>query len=82
MFTVEKINNCGAHYIVPSLDCVHAFHTASGGIRIVIDAHPPSHVNHGKVGLHVAVAPDGPSEVLFPEKEEVKVETKSLGVTL
>lgn len=31
---VEKIANCGAHYIVPSLDCVHAFPNKDGTIRI------------------------------------------------
>lgn len=31
---VEKINDCGAHYIVPSLDCVHAYPQKDGTIRI------------------------------------------------
>ncbi|SGY66659.1 BQ5605_C004g02694 [Microbotryum silenes-dioicae] len=41
---VEKISDSGAHYIVPSLDCVHAFPQKDGRIKIVID--------------FVAVAPD------------------------
>jgi len=55
---VEKINTQGAHYIVPSLDCVHAFPQPDGTIKIVIDAHPPSHPRHGSRGSFVAVAPD------------------------
>ncbi|ORY90893.1 HAD-like domain-containing protein [Leucosporidium creatinivorum] len=55
---VEKIANCGAHFIVPSLDCVHAFPNKDGSIRIVIDAHPPKHPKHGSRGSFVAVAPD------------------------
>jgi hypothetical protein len=77
---VEKISNCGAHYvsfrrrfalssslvltfvlflqIVPSLDCVYAFLNKDGSIRIVIDAHPPTHSKHGSRGSFIAVAPD------------------------
>ncbi|KAL8280404.1 hypothetical protein RQP46_007052 [Phenoliferia psychrophenolica] len=55
---VEKISHCGAHYIVPSLDCVHAFPNKDGSIRIVIDAHPPKHPRHGSKGSFVAVAPE------------------------
>lgn len=55
---VEKINTHGAHYIVPSLDCVHAFPQPDGRIKIVIDAHPPTHPRHGSRGSFVAVAPD------------------------
>ncbi|KAM0749757.1 HAD-like protein [Meredithblackwellia eburnea MCA 4105] len=65
---VEKINNCGAHYIVPSLDCVHAFPNPDGTIRIVIDAHPPHHPKHGSRGSFTAVAPD---EVPAPIPEGV-----------
>ncbi|PRQ77392.1 HAD-like domain-containing protein, partial [Rhodotorula toruloides] len=35
---VEKINSQGAHYIVPSLDCVHARRNKDGTIHITIDA--------------------------------------------
>ncbi|KAK4698073.1 hypothetical protein P7C70_g8112, partial [Phenoliferia sp. Uapishka_3] len=55
---VEKISNCGAHYIVPSLDCVHARTNKDGSVHITIDAHPPRHPSHGKPGSFVAVAPD------------------------
>ncbi|SCV72698.1 BQ2448_4235 [Microbotryum intermedium] len=34
---VEKISDSGAHYIVPSLDCVHAFPQKDGRIKIVIE---------------------------------------------
>ncbi|KAM0792836.1 hypothetical protein ACM66B_002602 [Microbotryomycetes sp. NB124-2] len=55
---VEKISGSGAHYIVPSLECVHAFRKPDGGIKIVIDAHPPDHPRHGSRGSFVAVRPD------------------------
>ncbi|GAA5871110.1 hypothetical protein JCM16303_001692 [Sporobolomyces ruberrimus] len=55
---VEKINSHGAHYIVPSLDCVFASRNKDGSIRITIDAHPPSHPRHGSRGSFVAVKPD------------------------
>lgn len=38
--TVEKISNCGAHYIVPSLDCIHAFPNPDGSIRIGPSLYP------------------------------------------
>lgn len=34
---VEKINSQGAHYIVPSLDCVHVKRMPGGRLRVVID---------------------------------------------
>ncbi|BGP00802.1 hypothetical protein RTBOTA2_002199 [Rhodotorula toruloides] len=55
---VEKINSQGAHYIVPSLDCVHARRNKDGTIHITIDAHPPDHPRHGSRGSFVAVPPD------------------------
>lgn len=55
---VEKISGYGAHYIVPSLECVHAFKKSDGGIKIVIDAHPPEHPRHGSRGSFVVVPPD------------------------
>ncbi|GAA6060302.1 hypothetical protein JCM10212_002943 [Sporobolomyces blumeae] len=55
---VEKINNSGAHYIVPSLDCVFARRNKDGSIHITIDAHPPDHPRHGSRGSFVAVKPD------------------------
>ncbi|TNY23957.1 HAD-like domain-containing protein [Rhodotorula diobovata] len=55
---VEKINTQGAHYIVPSLDCVHARKNKDGSIRITIDAHPPDHPRHGSRGSFVSVAPN------------------------
>ncbi|BGP37185.1 hypothetical protein JCM10450v2_001093 [Rhodotorula kratochvilovae] len=55
---VEKINTQGAHYIVPSLDCVHARRNKNGSIRITIDAHPPDHPRHGSRGSFVSVAPN------------------------
>ncbi|GAA6047910.1 hypothetical protein JCM3770_006420 [Rhodotorula araucariae] len=55
---VEKINTQGAHYIVPSLDCVHARRNKDGSIRIIIDAHPPDHPRHGSRGSFVSVAPN------------------------
>ncbi|KAK4056292.1 hypothetical protein OIO90_002736 [Microbotryomycetes sp. JL221] len=70
---VEKISGSGAHYIVPSLECVHAFRKQDGGIKIVIDAHPPDHPRHGSRGSFVAVKPDWRS---FEPKDELK-ETNS-----
>lgn len=32
--SVDKISHCGAHYIVPDLDCVHAFVNKDGSLRI------------------------------------------------
>ncbi|GAA5893418.1 hypothetical protein JCM5296_004870 [Sporobolomyces johnsonii] len=55
---VEKINSQGAHYIVPSLDCVFARKNKDGSIHITIDAHPPDHPRHGSRGSFVAVHPD------------------------
>lgn len=55
---VEKINSQGAHYIVPSLDCVHVKRMPGGRLRVVIDAHPPNHPRHGSRGSFVAVPPD------------------------
>ncbi|GAA5850870.1 hypothetical protein JCM8547_009115 [Rhodosporidiobolus lusitaniae] len=54
---VEKINGAGAHYIVPSLECVHVKKEKDGKIRITIDAHPPEHPRHGSRGSFVAVPP-------------------------
>ncbi|GAA5982603.1 hypothetical protein JCM5350_002116 [Sporobolomyces pararoseus] len=59
---VEKINNSGAHYIVPSLDCVFARRNKDGSIHITIDAHPPDHPRHGSRGSFVAVKPDWRAE--------------------
>lgn len=53
---VEKINDVGAHYVVPSLDCVFARKNPDGTIQIIIDAHPFDHPNHGKKGSFVSVA--------------------------
>ncbi|GAA5979063.1 hypothetical protein JCM10908_002792 [Rhodotorula pacifica] len=55
---VEKINSHGAHYIVPSLDCVHVKKMSGGRLRVIIDAHPPNHPRHGSRGSFVAVPPD------------------------
>ncbi|GAA5860475.1 hypothetical protein JCM3774_000435 [Rhodotorula dairenensis] len=55
---VEKINSQGAHYIVPSLDCVHVKRMPGGRLRVVIDAHPPDHPRHGSRGSFVAIPPD------------------------
>ncbi|GAA6000833.1 hypothetical protein JCM10207_004680 [Rhodosporidiobolus poonsookiae] len=55
---VEKISNAGAHYIVPSLDCVHIRKNKDGSLRVTIDAHPPDHPRHGSRGSFVAVPPD------------------------
>jgi len=38
---VEKIDDCGAHYVVPSLDVVHVYVQEDGRIRIVIDGNAP-----------------------------------------
>ena len=65
---VEKISNSGAHYIVPSLDCVHAFPQKDGRIKIVIDAHDPSHPRHGSAGSFVAVPPS------WREREDLRRE--------
>ncbi|GAA5896995.1 hypothetical protein JCM6882_007327 [Rhodosporidiobolus microsporus] len=55
---VEKINSQGAHYIVPSLDCVHVRKNKDGSLRVIIDAHPPEHPRHGSRGSFVAVPPE------------------------
>ncbi|POY73535.1 hypothetical protein BMF94_3472 [Rhodotorula taiwanensis] len=55
---VEKINSQGAHYIVPSLDCVHIKRMPGNRLRVIIDAHPPEHPRHGSRGSFVAVPPD------------------------
>ncbi|BGP53210.1 hypothetical protein JCM8202v2_000769 [Rhodotorula sphaerocarpa] len=55
---VEKINAHGAHYIVPSLDCVHIKRMPGHRLRVIIDAHPPNHPRHGSRGSFVAVPPD------------------------
>lgn len=52
--TVEKISHCGAHYIVPSLDCVFTSVNPDGSIQITIDAHPPHHPKHASIGSHLA----------------------------
>ncbi|GJN87861.1 hypothetical protein Rhopal_000816-T1 [Rhodotorula paludigena] len=56
---VEKINSQGAHYVVPSLDCVHARRNPDGKtIRIIIDAHPTDHPRHGSRGSFTTVPPN------------------------
>ncbi|GAA5845199.1 hypothetical protein JCM11251_003711 [Rhodosporidiobolus azoricus] len=55
---VEKINSQGAHYIVPSLECVHVRKNKDGSLRVIIDAHPPEHPRHGSRGSFVAVPPE------------------------
>ncbi|KAI5476664.1 Haloacid dehalogenase-like hydrolase domain containing protein [Pseudohyphozyma bogoriensis] len=65
---VEKISNCGAHYIVPSLDCVHARKNKDGSIHITIDAHPPNHPKHGSRGspsTSAQLPPSSTSSTLF-----------------
>ncbi|GAA6030084.1 hypothetical protein JCM8097_009248 [Rhodosporidiobolus ruineniae] len=56
---VEKIAGAGAHYIVPSLECVHIVPSKDKkSFKVIIDAHPPSHPRHGSRGSFVAVPPD------------------------
>ncbi|BGP13265.1 hypothetical protein JCM10213_004965 [Rhodosporidiobolus nylandii] len=55
---VEKISGAGAHYTVPSLECVHIKRNKDGSLRVIIDAHPVTHPKHGSRGSFVAVPPN------------------------
>lgn len=68
---VRSTDQPALQQVVPSLDCVHAFKKPDGGIKIVIDAHPPDHPRHGSRGSFVAVRPDW-RNIEPKEQEEVK----------